>query len=107
MKTAAIKVYGTRDADAFCFPSSPPDDGSDVKPDRLLEPRAICMHYPGSKEMPSLLLAETAQNIASICSCCKNQLKYVGVLIDSLYFLYNKLPVFHSITREFLLRGRI
>ena len=35
-----MKVYGTRDADAFCFPSSPPDDGSDVKPDRILEPRA-------------------------------------------------------------------
>ena len=37
MKIAAMKVYGTRDADAFCFPSSPPDDGSDVKPDRILK----------------------------------------------------------------------
>ena len=40
MKTAAMKVYGTRDADAFCFPSSPLDDGSAVKQDRIPEPRA-------------------------------------------------------------------
>ena len=65
MKTAAMKVYGTRDADAFCFPSSPPDDRSDVKPDRIPKPRAntsVCI-IPDQKKCRPCFAAETAQII--------------------------------------------
>lgn len=60
-----MKVYGTRNADALCFPSSPPDDGSAVNPDRIPEPRAnesVCITTDQKKCRPCLL-AETAQMI--------------------------------------------